>query len=181
MDKGLKRKQAEESNTSKKLFLESLQSLEEQKTPKKYSKKKKVDFIKNSKPEEISKHILEREDLLNSSGWTIKHKSRLNPEDFHETKKTLDITKFGHVLKNVLSKLAEIPEQNIRFVESSDEKIPQVSETPEFVEEKPKNEKKIKKNFEDFMCCTPTGAVIKIPESYKRQKLLKNKQRIQSN
>ena len=182
MNENLKRKKIDDYTTSKVRFIESLNNI--QVTPPRKNNKnkrkttKKLEYIQNTKPTEIFQNIFERKDLLNSSEISIKsqRRSKTSVNDYEiKQEEQVDTLALG----KIFSKLAEIPERKIEFIEtpkksqSSEGNLDHIIESDIIVNEK------IKKRALLDACCTPVENVIKIPQSYRRQKPVKTKIRIQ--
>jgi hypothetical protein len=175
MNISLKRKNSEESSTSKLRFLESLKSLE-QTPPKKCVPKKKLEVIKNKKPGELFEMIFEKKGVDSSSGVKVskKNKKKLIIETFEGSDSQNNIKKPS--LKEVFLKLSGIPEAKVEYLDCN-----QTEDGPINLIEplEIKQDQANPKDVVDPFCCTPQSQIIKIPESYKRQKLIKFKQRIE--
>lgn len=174
MTENLKRKAERDYKTSKKRYLESLEDLED--TPiKKQTNIKKSEYDKAT-PNEIIQKIFSKRDINLSSGFSLKHE-----------KKTVPLTAGTNLLKDkilpklgeIFSKLASIPQRRVELVDPA--KSPK--KTTENIVISPeievKTEEKPIKHLED--CCTPRSKVVRIPESYRRQKKAKSRPRLQIN
>ena len=175
----MKRKTTEKYSVSKKRFLESLEDLGNT-PPKKKINNKKLQNIKQNKPEEIFQEIFSKKERLSSSGLSLKHKSKVKEIQADISKEDYEKPEALPRLGEVFSKLASIPERKAEFIDS-----PRTSKASpmlpfESMTETISIDGNLPSTIQNPLCCTPATKIIIIPESYRRQKATKCKQRIES-